>query len=80
MAPSQETAHDIGVEDMYFWIAVSICGVYCLTIIFYIVKLRNKQPLRKKSPLLIIASVIGNFSVIFNSTLSSTWFTKVLTD
>lgn len=43
-------------------------------IIIFLYKRRNIQPLKKKSPSLIILSVIGNFLVIFNCSILLIYF------
>ena len=43
-------------------VALILAGI----VIFYLIKYRNIQPLKKKSPLLLVLSVVGNFLVILN--------------
>ena len=43
----------------------------------FIIKRRNFQPLKKKSPRLVLASVIGHFLVFFNITIMGSFFELV---
>ena len=60
------------MTEKYWWnyavgiLTIVILGVASVIIIYMIVKRRNAQPLKKKSPLLMILSVIGNFLCLFN--------------
>jgi amino acid transporter len=58
----------VGSQIVLFMIA-------CLVSII-IIKNRNKQPLMKRSPYLIILSVIGNFLCLFNISICAIYFEK----
>ena len=52
-------------------------ALICAVVIIQIIRKRKLQPLRKKSPLLMILSVIGNFCVMFNITTCCIYFELV---
>ena len=59
--------HGLSTSNYGFFIVTTcILGIASVVIIYLIVKRRNAQPLKKKSPLLMILSVIGNFLCLFN--------------
>lgn len=48
-----------------------------VTLLTFLIKRRNYQPLKKKSPRLVLASVIGHFLVFFNITIMGSYFELV---
>ena len=51
-----------------FYVLLGLIIIITLIVVIFMLKRRNFQPLKKKSPNLMIISVIGNFMVIFNIT------------
>ena len=69
---------DISTWNYWFLATMSLIFVFCLIVIVIIIKKRNMQPLKKRSPLLLIASVIGHFFVMFDITMLSVWFDIII--
>lgn len=71
--PQHETT-----AKVWFTVGASIVSILCFSIIVLICLRKNMQPLKKKSPQLIIASVIGNFLIILNLTVCAIYYNMVM--
>ena len=56
--------------------SILVLFLIACTVSIMIVKNRNKQPLKKKSPYLMIVSVFGNFLCLFNISFCAIFFEK----
>jgi len=66
--------HSVHVIEIAFGVVTGLMLIFCVVIIYWIITLRDQQPLKKKSPLLMIASVIGQFLVLFNISMCCIYF------
>ena len=66
MSETGPTVNETEYFSLFFILMTIFCGIISITLIVLIIKKRNIQPLKKKSPLLMITSVIGNFLCLFN--------------
>ena len=73
---SQVLTHIVLDYKIFLGVGFSI-ALICAVVIFQIIRKRKLQPLKKKSPLLMILSVIGNFFVMFNITTCCIYFELV---
>ena len=64
--------------ELLFGTLVGVMFVVCFVITIVILRMRHRQPLKKKSPKLIILGVIGNFLCLANLAVVAVFFQMVM--